>query len=168
MANWTEADITRQFNHAKANGWIPFFEASAASHGFDAEFLLAIASRETNMQNIKGDIQNGVAHGFGIMQVDIGTDPAFCAAWTPDKVQESVERGTQILTEKRDSLAAKSITDPKAIAAAYNTGQGNVIRSIQNGLDPDRTTTGHDYGADVLARQAVFVKLRSMAAQSGT
>jgi hypothetical protein len=168
MANWTETDLTRQFNHATASGWIPFFEAAATANTFDTEFLLAIASRETNLQNIRGDFHDGAYHGFGVMQVDVGTDPAFCAAWTPDNVEGSIQRGTQILVEKRDSLAAKGITDPKAIAAAYNTGQGNVIRSVQNGLDPDRTTTGHDYGSDVIARQAVFVRLRASAAQAGT
>jgi hypothetical protein len=161
MANWTENDLTRQLSHATANGWIPFFEAVAQNHGFDTEFLLAIASRETNLVNIKGDFHDGAFHGFGIMQVDVGTDPAFCAAWTPDQVESSIQRGTQILVGKRDSLAAKTITDPKAIAAAYNTGASNVIRSIQNGADPDHTTTGHDYGSDVMARMAVFIKLRS-------
>ena len=167
MANWTETDLTRQFNRVTASGWIPFFESAAQQNGFDTEFLLAIASRETNLQNIKGDFHDGAFHGFGIMQVDVGTDPAFCASWTEQQVEPSIQRGTEILVEKRKSLAAKNITDPKAIAAAYNTGAGNVIRSVGAGLDPDRTTTGHDYGSDVLARMAVFQKLRSAAAQSG-
>jgi len=161
MPNWTQADIVNQLNRATSSGWIPFFESAARANNFDTEFLLAIASRETNMQNIKGDLQSGTYHGFGIMQVDVGTDPEFCAQWTPDQVSGSVDRGTKILAGKRDSLAAKNIMDPKAIAAAYNTGASNVIHSIQAGQDPDRTTTGHDYGADVLARKAVFISLRS-------
>jgi hypothetical protein len=161
MPDWTPNDLQIQFNRATNKGWILFFKDVAAGHSFAPEFLLAIASRETNMQNIKGDPQSGVYHGFGIMQVDIGTDPAFCASWTPDKVQPSIERGTEILAAKRDRLAAKGITDLKAIAAAYNTGEGNVIHSIQNHLDPDTTTTHHNYGADVLARMAVFAGLLS-------
>jgi hypothetical protein len=161
MPNWTQADLANQLNRATSGGWIPFFDAAAQANNFDTEFLLAIASRETNMQNIRGDFHDGAYHGFGIMQVDVGTDPAFCAQWTPDQVSGSVDRGTKILAGKRDSLAAKNISDPKAIAAAYNTGASNVIHSIQAGQDPDRTTTGHDYGADVLARRAVFLILRS-------
>jgi Transglycosylase SLT domain len=161
MANWTEADIQRQLQRADSNGWTPLFIAAAQANNFTVEFVMAIASRETNMQNIKGDFHDGAFHGFGIMQVDVGTDPAFCASWTPDQVEGSITRGVQILVGKRNSLAAKNITDEKAIAAAYNTGEGNVIRSVQNSADPDRTTTGHDYGADVLARKAVFAKLRS-------
>ena len=161
MANFTEAELKREFDRATTNGWIPFFTAAAQVNRFEIEFLMAIASRETNMKNIKGDLRNGVFHGFGIMQVDIGTDPVFCAQWTPQQVEGSINRGTAILADKRNSLAAKNITDPKAIAAAYNTGASNVVRSIQAGADPDRTTTGHDYGADVLARKAVFARLGS-------
>jgi len=161
MANWTEADLTKQLNRATSSGWNPFFDAAAQANNFDTELLLAIASRETNMQNIKGDFHDGAYHGFGIMQVDVGTDPNFCSQWTPDQVEGSIQRGTHILAGKRDSLGLQNITDLKAIAAAYNTGAANVIHSIQAGQDPDRTTTGHDYGSDVLARRAVFVKLRT-------
>jgi soluble lytic murein transglycosylase-like protein len=168
MADWTETDLSTQLNSAISSGWLPYFANAAQQNGFDTEFLLAIASRETNMRNIKGDFHDGAYHGFGIMQVDIGTDPAFAAAWTPGNIEGSVQRGTAILAGKRDSLAAKNITDLKAIAAAYNTGAANVIRSIQSGLDPDRTTTGHDYGSDVIARRTVFIKLRSTAAETNT
>jgi len=161
MANWTESDLIQQFNRADSNGWTAFFATAASANNFDTELLMAIASRETNMQNIKGDLHDGAYHGFGIMQVDIGTDSSFCTNWTPDQVEGSINRGAQILAGKRDALAAKNITDQKAIAAAYNTGAANVIHSVQNGGDPDQTTTGRNYGSDVLARKAVFVGLRS-------
>jgi hypothetical protein len=74
-----------------------------------------------------------VYHGFGLMQVDIGTDPAFCNAWTPDNVQGSILCGCRILERKRIYLARKQCTDLKAIAAAYNTGEGNVAKSIAAG-----------------------------------
>lgn len=159
MPNWTATDIQQQFHRANAQGWIAYFTAAAQTYNFDPVFLMAIASRETNMQDIKGDFHDGAYHGFGIMQVDVGTDPAFCSAWTTGQVEAAITLGAQILGGKRDSLAAHSITDPKAIAAAYNTGASNVIRSLQNGADADHTTTGQNYGSDVLARMAVFVTL---------
>jgi hypothetical protein len=161
MANWSEADLKRQLSHATSSAWIPYFDAAAQLNGFSTEFLLAIASRETNLLNIKGDFHDGVYHGFGVMQVDVGTDPEFCANWTSDQLEGSIQRGAKILAGKRDSLAAKAITDPKSIAAAYNTGASNVIHSVASGADPDRTTTGHDYGSDVMARMAVFVRIRA-------
>lgn len=159
MPNWSEAELRKQFDTANQNGWLPAFKNAAQKYDFPVELLLAIASRETNMQSIKGDFRGGRYHGFGIMQVDIGTDPAFCASWTPNKVAESIERGTQILAGKRTYLATKNITDLRAITAAYNTGEGNVSRSVAAGRDPDSTTTGKDYGSDVLARMVAFTWL---------
>src|SRR5581483_12077172 len=111
MPAWTEPDLQEQLDRAIASGWIAFFQNAAAAHDFPLELLLGIASRETDMQNVKGDKRNGVYHGYGIMQVDIGTDPAFCAAWTPDNVDGSIQRGTQILAGKRTSLARGQVTD---------------------------------------------------------
>ena len=82
-----------------------------------------------------------------------------CKAWTPEKVRESVQGGCRILAGKRAYLAKKQCTDLRAIAAAYNTGEGNVSRSLANGRDPDSTTTGRNYGSDVLARMEVFKRL---------
>lgn len=161
MTNWSETDLKNQLHNAVSSGWLPYFQVAAQLNGFPVEFVLGIASRETNMRNIKGDLRNGVYHGYGIMQVDVGTDPDFCRTWSPDKVEGSIQRGVKILAGKRDYLAAQGITDMKAIAAAYNTGEGNVVRSIHAGADPDHTTTGADYGKDVLARMAVFEKLGS-------
>lgn len=42
----------------------------------------------------------------------------------------------------------------RATVAAYNTGAGNVWKSIQAGKSPDTTTAGGDYSADVLSRLA--------------
>ena len=159
MANWTEADLQKQLQNATDSGWIPFFEASATLHDFPLELLLAIASRETGMKNIKGDFRNGIWHGFGIMQVDIGTAPDFCKAWTPENVEGSIQLGVNILAGKRTYLAGKGITDVKAIAAAYNTGEGNVAKSVAAGADPDRTTAGGNYGSDVLARRDAIATL---------
>jgi hypothetical protein len=161
--NWTEADLRRQLQHAVSSGWMPCFDAVAQGSHFEIEFLLAIASRETNLRNIKGDFRDGEWHGFGMMQVDIRTAPEFCCGWTPDQVEGSIEHGGKILAEKRASLATKGITDLKSIAAAYNPGAANVIHSHQAGLDADRTTTGHDYGSDVIARMGSFVRLRAAA-----
>ncbi|HXJ38748.1 MAG TPA: transglycosylase SLT domain-containing protein [Bryobacteraceae bacterium] len=157
MNKWSEADLRMQYKSAVTNGWLAFFAAAAAAHGFPVELLLALASRETNMRSIKGDMdKDGVYHGFGIMQVDNRTDPAFCASWTPEQVEGSITRGAQILAGNRARLAAKGIADPRAVAAAYNTGAGNVAKSLAAGENCDHTTTGKDYGTDVLARMAVF------------
>jgi soluble lytic murein transglycosylase-like protein len=152
-------DLRKQFDAAAEKGWLQYFECAAQQYAFDVALLLAIASRETNVRNIRGDWRDGAYHGYGLMQVDIQTDPEFCLAWTPEDVKGSVLRGAAILDSKRKYLAQKGITDLRAIAAAYNTGEGNVTRSVVAGLDPDRTTTGKDYGKDVVDRMKAFSRL---------
>lgn len=159
---WTEANLRTQLDFVTRSGWLPMFEAAAKETGMPVDFLLAIGSRETNLRNIKGDCRNGSYHGFGILQVDVRTDQAFCEAWTEDKVAESILRGAKILAGKVAYLVSKNqAPSVRNVAAAYNTGEGNVYRSLTAGKDPDRTTTGGDYGSDVEARKKFFAKLRT-------
>jgi soluble lytic murein transglycosylase-like protein len=149
-----------EYDRAKAAGWLPYFQASAATHGFGPDLLMAIASRETNMRDIKGDFRGGVYHGYSLMQVDIGTDPAFCHAWVADQnVDQSIERGAQILAGKRDYLAQHGVTDLQDIASAYNCGEGNVIAALNENENPDDRTTGRNYGKDVMSRAAAFAAI---------
>lgn len=159
MSNWNKATLQLELQHATGCGWMPYFQATAHELKIPCEILLAIASRETGIQDVRGDLRNGTYHGFGVMQVDVGTDPDFCCAWTPGKVQESIDRAGAILAEKRSYLAKKKVTDWKAIAAAYNAGQGKVFELIKAGKNPDLVTNRGNYGSDVLARMMVFAEL---------
>jgi ABC-type xylose transport system substrate-binding protein len=156
---WTPGDLEKQYRDAALRGWIHFFRKAALTYGFDASLLLAIASRETNVRQIKGDWHDGEYHGFGLMQIDCRTDPEFCANWKPEQAEASIERGAAILAAKRQQLAAADCTDLRAIVAAYNAGAAAVLRALRAKADPDFCTTGDDYGADVLARDKVFKKL---------
>jgi soluble lytic murein transglycosylase-like protein len=159
IQTWSENSITAEFNRVKISGWLPLFQNAATAIKLPTELLLAIASRETNMRNIKGDLHADGYHGFGIMQVDIGTDREFCCNWDPTDVQRSIERGAQILALKKAALAHYKVTSLKSIIAAYNAGEGTVIKSIRAGEDVDTHTKGGNYASDVLRRMAVFAKL---------
>ena len=159
----TPAQLSAEFEAVVKNGWLPFFMAAAQKYGFPPPLLLAIGSRETNLTNIKGDFRNGVWHGYGIMQVDIGTDPAFCKGWNPAMVAESIDEGTFILSQKRQQLDDANIFDPRALAASYNAGASAVIRALAAGRDCDATTTGRNYGADVMERATGFASLMAPA-----
>jgi soluble lytic murein transglycosylase-like protein len=165
---WKESDLQAHYQHAVNNGWVPFFEAAAQQHNLPPELLMAIASRETDMRNIAGDVQQGVPQGYGIMQVDIKSNPAFCKTWNKDDVQGSINAGTAMLAQKRDILAQSGITDIRLIAAAYNCGQNRVLDCVkaQPTQDPDQHTTYQNYGTDVVNRMQVFTKLRAGSAQS--
>jgi hypothetical protein len=175
--NWTKANLKAQFDRAVAEGWLPVFKKYAELHGWPVEIVLAVASRETNMRNIKGDFRGGVFHGFGLMQVDRGTDAEFAKGGWEDP-ERSIKRGVEILSEKRDSLvknAGKTLTIRdsrgnrvslavpkvpdsdllKVVIAMYNGGWWPVYH-YSKGRSPDHTTTGKDYSKDVLARAEVF------------
>jgi hypothetical protein len=154
--------IRIHFHAALQHGWLPFFKEAAEAPKFDPAYLMAIASRETNMQNIKGDFRGGKYHGFGVMQVDIGTDPAFATSGAWKDARKAIERGTEILASKRAELQHRHANFKSeqdflwVLAASYNHGStGSLGDYLQHG-SPDLHTTGHDYGHDVVGRFKEF------------
>lgn len=170
------AEIKRQFNRVNAAGWLPWFQENAKIVGTSTAHLLAIGSRETNLKNIRGDFRNGRYNGFGVMQVDVGTDPDYAKNWTPDKVEPGIRHGAEILSAKMDQInegQGKRLTvkghrflgkrvdedDLRRIAtAAYNCGLWAYYH-FSRGEHVDTTTTGHDYSRDVYERSVEFAEL---------
>ncbi len=160
--------IKQHFEKALQRGYIPMFAAAAKKHDFPLALLMAIASRETNMTNMKGDYRYNkrlgrtVYNGYGIMQVDINTDEKWCLSGGWQRVDESIMHGTGILASKRNELnrmwqGERTLTQFLwTLAASYNTGSSRAYPSFKNHGNPDRTTTGKDYGRDVLGRMAEF------------
>ncbi|PZM07953.1 hypothetical protein CPY51_29780 [Rhizobium tubonense] len=122
------------------------------------------------MQSIIGDH----GHGYGVMQIDVGSFPDWCHSGQWKNVEAGVLKGAQVLDMKRDairlsqgqrisvggrSFTGKAITNDadliRVAVAAYNSGTWAYYNFSTNG-DPDKTTTGHDYSADTLARQQAF------------
>ena len=162
-----------QLATAFERGWLESFRLAATTTGLDIALLLAIASRESGIRNITGDH----GRGFGIMQVDIGTDPQ--AEGNGLDPKWNIARGAEILLEKRrwimdhagktatlsyhaarlEFLIPESITQvsdfERLWIAGYNAGAWPVYHYLQ-GKDPDYPTTGKNYSADVIARRDVF------------
>jgi hypothetical protein len=113
-----------------------------------------------------GDVQNGEAHGVGIVQIDIQHKIARQArdngSWktNPDPL---LDFGAQIL---QDNIAKAVQTFPnltlqeqlKIAASGYNCGINRAITGAQQG-DSDKRTTGKNYGRDVMTRMATFEEL---------
>ena len=177
MSNWNSSDLRLQFSRVIRDGWLAFFEDAAVKNGFPIEDLLAIASRETNMQNIIGD----GGRGFGIMQVDIGTNESFCKSGRWQDPNMAIGMGTAILASKRNFIVknagqpihvkAKSGYEEtfemplivgeslrRVTIAAYNSGLWASRNFLKHG-DPDRGTTGKDYSKDVIQRSTIFKSL---------
>ncbi|MGH7815783.1 MAG: hypothetical protein ACREOR_00180, partial [Candidatus Binatia bacterium] len=164
----------KQFEEANRRGFTEAFKKASAKTGFSTDLLMGIGSRETNMRNIVGDRGRGV----GLMQVDTGTDAAFKASGKWKDAEASIIRGAEILKEKFDWLtrmAGKQVslkdkqgntvkfTVPKlegeeklrTAVAMYNSGAWAAYH-VSKGRSADAGTTGKDYSADVLKRQASF------------
>lgn len=182
--NISRTDIKKQYARAKAAGWLPVFEDIADEHGTTVSHFLAIGSRETNLRNIKGDFQGGKYHGFGVMQVDVGTDPEFTKTWSEENAVPGILRGGDIYQEKVNqvkngqgkSLSVKGkkfvgkpvmFDDIRRIAtAAYNSGLWAYYH-FSNGNHVDSTTTGKDYSRDVYDRAVEFAILREADGEVG-
>lgn len=174
--NISVAEILKQFNRVKASGWLAWFQENAKRAGTTTAHLLAIGSRETNLKNIRGDYRGGKYHGYGVMQVDIGTDAQYARTWTPENVEPSIRRGVDIFISKcrdtqnsvgkRVSVRNRFFTGKKVDAAdlrristaAYNCGRWAHYH-FSSGNNCDSTTTGKDYSRDVYDRAVYFADL---------
>jgi hypothetical protein len=164
-------DIVIQLNRLRQTGFYALLSLQAEVNQFAPAFFFAIASRETNCVNELGDIQADGAHGVGIVQVDvqhvIARQARDSGSWqtTPAPL---VAFGAQLLAEniRRARQAFPTLTADqqlKIAASGYNCGMGNAIAGQHNG-DCDEHTAGGNYGADVMARKALFEQLMAQPA----
>ena len=118
--------------------------------------MLAVASRETQMRNIRGD----GGHGRGVFQID--------DRWHPDWLAKHA--GPSGVPPVRDaafyaaSLIAANIAEARRAGvpkddqvrvalAGYNAGMNRAISDYKSSGNPDARTTGGDYSRDVLGRR---------------
>lgn len=98
---------------------------------------------------------NGEGWGKGLCQIDQGAHQAFLSEVMPDgspkwkDAYENILYGSKVYWQ-----CCKAFPDnKKAAIAAYNTGAGNVRKSLKAGLDPQTTTHGGTYVTKVLVRR---------------
>src|ERR1043165_9625388 len=92
MPNWSPNDLRTHLLRAKDAGWVEYFDRIGKKTGVSRATLMAIASRETGMQNI---ITND-GHNHGVMGLDDhehwkwlqtndnGMDPATCIEYAAE------------------------------------------------------------------------------------
>jgi hypothetical protein len=97
------------------------------------------------------------------MQIDKRSFAAWCADWAAGKLtlRDGIEMGCKVLAGKIKvirrlvpNLSADVLL--RAAISGYNCGEGNSIKALRKGADPDSYTTGKDYAADVLVRADWF------------
>jgi len=167
MPTPSKDQLALQLGHLRNAGFDLLLTQFAAANGLTTPFVFAIASRETNCQNILGDVQKGEAHGVGIIQIDIQHPIALHArdsgTWKTNP-GPLIDFGTTLLAANVIQVkhVLPQLTAPNDIlriaAAGYNCGVGRAIQGAGQG-DPDKFTTGKDYGQDVIARMNIFEDL---------
>lgn len=141
----------------------------------DTALILALASRETNLSNIVGD----GGHGRGLVQIDDRYHAPWLASVAGCQSGSYRRRYRSALPAGRvPGLAAQVALTvamlEQGVAAAiaagvpaghrlhvavagYNAGMAGALGALHSHGDPDAATTGHDYGADVLARRTILL-----------
>jgi peptidoglycan hydrolase-like protein with peptidoglycan-binding domain len=125
-------------------------------HNLPAGLLLAVASRETDMEDIVGD----KGHGRGLFQIDDRFHTDWLAAHgapgtaTTPRVKDAADFAASMLASNLAFAKQNGVAAPDQLrfaCSAYNAGPGGALAGQQSG-DCDRKTTGGDYGRDVLER----------------
>ena len=181
LMNISKQQLKIQFDRAKKLGWLPFFTDAAneiTGGFFDAADLLAIASRETNLDpkwlTRIGD--NG--NGFGLMQADRRSFPEFTRGDGWKDAKTGIIFGAKVLMQKLAdtqncfglpvtvksskggffAFKGKSLTGAdlqKVVLSAYNCGRW-AHYAVSTGRFFDKYSTAGDYGTDVMSRADVF------------
>jgi hypothetical protein len=143
---------------------------------YSTDWLVAITYRETwtlikkyASSNTKPDIMHSLMrgdysqrpgekeasyHGYGYTQIDIASYPEFVKSGAWKDPFKLYQKTIAVLEEKRlyiESKLPKLGGDQlqRAITAAYNCGQGNVVKALVAGNDVDSRTTNRDYSREV-------------------
>jgi hypothetical protein len=143
--------VINDVTHAEQEGIVSVAWDAALDGDVPLQLLLAVGSRESGLGRRLAStcIHPGGEHGlWGIHPRWYGpftsrTDPCDHAAYAR-KAAEILGAGYRRFGNWKDALAA------------YNAGPDDVERARRQGVDPDRYTTGGNYGADVLWRARVI------------
>lgn len=187
-------NLRRQFERARGLGWIDFAVEAGGKFGIDPSRLLAIASRETNLDPRYLREAGDRGNGYGLTQIDIRSyrewvqsgkwrDPRECFLMAGEILRERLAR-FRSLEGKTDlrvtSMAGSSYSydgrkfrneeDLLRVAiASYNCGDWAYYHYSNSGNIDRGTSPGPsgrpDYSADVLERAATFRNLLETAPQ---
>jgi hypothetical protein len=161
-----------------------FINTGLQGHKFTEDWLASIACRETGglivkyvnrgtsltdmLPLIEGDFTTGHYHGFSFWQIDIRSFPDFINSGDWKDVQKSATKATDILQGKANYLATQNLLTTynftqdqvdRDITAAYNCGEGNVMKAVKNNFSVDAYTANQDYSSQVFQFREIYKTL---------
>ena len=103
-------------------------------------------------------------HGFGFIQVDIGSFPAFIHSGDWQDPLKCYKMAISVLEGKRQYIQPHfpTLTGDaleRAITASYNCGEGNCAKCLRQGIDIDSYTTNHNYSKQVFEFREIYRSL---------
>lgn len=157
--------ISSGLTFLRVRGLMSVFEAASNRNGVNLTFLLAIASRESNMGlSLSSEGTGDYGNGYGIMQIDKRYHPQFTDHYDALDHESNIHYGAEFLGNLLDSFGA----DERKASAAYNAGETRVRNAVNAGLSPDAVTTGSDYGDDVARRKQIIKQVIGYTQASAT
>ncbi len=163
MRTFTKTALAKELDRARGAGWDKACADAEKAARLPAALLLAVASQETDMNDVVGD----GGHGRGLFQIDDRSHRDFLArsgaagAGGKPPVQVAARYAADLLRWNWDFGERSGVPERDRLhfaLSAYNAGGGGALAGYREG-DSDKRTTGGDYGRSVLARWAVYQEL---------
>lgn len=175
---------------SEATKYRSYIESAANEYDIPVPVLLGIGSRESRWGLAlkppgpagTGDFikrngslaPDGRGWGRGLMQIDYQAHE-FARSGRWQDPEENIQYGAKVLrsshnfVERREEIGELELwplilAGYHAAISAYNTGAGNVLRSLRSGRSVDYTTHGGDYSKDVIRRAEWFARNATWAA----
>jgi len=161
---FTRAELAAELDRARRQGWDAIMASVEQEKSLPSGILLAVASQETDMNDVVGD----GGHGRGLFQIDDRSHKDFLGrvgasgAGKKPPIPKAADHAGRLLASNIGFGASKGVAASGRLKfglSAYNAGAGGALKGLQEHGDPDARTTGGDYGASVLARFAMFQSL---------
>ena len=165
MRFFNRQTLAAELARAQAHGWEQACAEAEEREGLPRGLLLAIASHETDMNDVVGDS----GHGRGLFQIDDRSHGRFLASCRPAAERQGGKPPVVVAARYAATLVKQNLAYGrkqgigerdllKFGVSAYNAGAGGAWEGFKLG-DSDRKTTGGDYARDVLGRHAIFREL---------
>jgi hypothetical protein len=159
-------------------GWLAHFKEAAEEYNFPTELLIAVGSRETNLDPKYLKVAGDHGNGYGLMQVDKRYFPEWVKSGNWRDARDGILKGASVLSQKRKQIlesrgrtltvnfstgGSRQFVMPefegeelkKVFVASYNSGMAAPYH-VSRGRDCDYGTTGQNYSKDVLERAQFF------------
>lgn len=164
---FTRPMLAAELARARAAGWARACATAEQASELPPGLLLAIASQETDMNDVVGD----GGHGRGLFQIDDRSHTTFLRQQGANRaggkppVPAAAKYAAGLVRFNHDFGARNGVPERdrlKFALSAYNAGAGGALEGFKVG-DSDRRTTGGDYGKAVLGRFAIYQSLLGVA-----